>query len=98
MAADGQILYGKNAHRRCLIASTTKLMTALVALEHSELTETVEIPAACCGIEGSSMYLQAGEKYTVEELLTGLLLASGNDAASALALHCAGSEERFAPG
>ena len=96
MTADGQILYEKNAHRRSLIASTTKLMTALVAAEHCSLDETVEIPPACCEIEGSSMYLTAGETYTVEELLTGLLLASGNDAAQALALHCAGSEERFA--
>lgn len=96
MTADGQILYEKNAHRRSLIASTTKLMTALVAAEHCSLDETVEIPPACCEIEGSSMYLAAGETYTVEELLTGLLLASGNDAAEALALHCAGSEERFA--
>ena len=96
MTADGQILYEKNAHRRSLIASTTKLMTALVAAEHCSPDETVEIPPTCCEIEGSSMYLTAGETYTVEELLTGLLLASGNDAAQALALHCAGSEERFA--
>lgn len=92
---DGQILLEKNGRERRLIASTTKLMTALVALEHSEPEETVEIPAACCGIEGSSMYLQEGEQYTVRELLTGLLLASGNDAALALAVHCGGTEERF---
>ena len=91
----GELLLAKNADARRLIASTTKLMTALVALEHSELTDEVEIPGACCGIEGSSMYLQAGEKYTVKELLTGLLLASGNDAAEALALHCGGDTARF---
>jgi D-alanyl-D-alanine carboxypeptidase len=96
LGPEGQILFEKDAHRRCPIASTTKLMTALVTLEHAALSDTVEIPAACCGVEGSSMYLQAGESYTVEELLTGLLLASGNDAAEALALYCAGSEERFA--
>lgn len=95
MGPDGQILYERNAHERALIASTTKLMTALVVLEHCHADELVEIPAACCGIEGSSMYLAPGEQYTVEELLTGLLLASGNDAAEALALHCAGSEEIF---
>ena len=55
MTADGQILYEKNAHRRSLIASTTKLMTALVAAEHCSPDETVEIPPACCEIEGSSM-------------------------------------------
>ena len=92
---NGEMLLAKNADTRRLIASTTKLMTALVALEHSKLADEVEIPAACCGIEGSSMYLQAGETYTVRELLTGLLLASGNDAALALALHCGGEEARF---
>ena len=91
----GELLLEKNADARRLIASTTKLMTALVALEHSKLADEVEIPGACCGIEGSSMYLQAGEKYTVQELLTGLLLASGNDAAQALALHCGGDTARF---
>jgi len=96
MGPQGQIIWEKNAHERCRIASTTKLMTALVVLEHCGAEETVEIPAACCGMEGSSMYLNPGEHYTVEELLCGLLLASGNDAAEALALHCAGSEERFA--
>ena len=91
----GELLLAKNADARRLIASTTKLMTALVALEHSQLTDEVTVPAVCCGIEGSSMYLQAGEKYTVQELLTGLLLASGNDAAEALALHCGGNTARF---
>ena len=95
MGPDGSVIWAKNEKERCLIASTTKLMTALVALEHSELSDPVEIPAAACGIEGSSMYLQAGERYTVEQLLTGLLLASGNDAALALALHCAGEEAVF---
>ena len=92
---DGQILYERAAHERCPIASTTKLMTALVALDHCDLREEVAIDAAACGIEGSSLYLQPGERYTAEELLTGLLLVSGNDAAEALALHCAGSEARF---
>lgn len=95
MGPDGSVIWAQNEKERCLIASTTKLMTALVTLEHSEPSDPVEIPAAACGIEGSSMYLQAGEKYTVEQLLTGLLLASGNDAATALALHCAGEEAVF---
>jgi D-alanyl-D-alanine carboxypeptidase len=93
---DGQILYARNADERCLIASTTKLMTALVVAERCDGAEIVEIPAACCGIEGSSLYLSPGEHYTVEELLTGLLLVSANDAAQALAMHCAGSVEAFA--
>ena len=95
MGPDGSVLWAKEEDRRCLIASTTKLMTALVTLEHSKLSDTVEIPAAACGIEGSSLYLQAGDRYTVEQLLLGLLLASGNDAAQALALHCAGDEAVF---
>lgn len=93
---EGQILYERNADERCLIASTTKLMTALVVLDHCRPEDRVEIPAECCGLEGSSMYLSPGEACTVEELLTGLLLASANDAAEALALHCAGSEAAFA--
>ena len=96
MGPGGQILYGKMEHERCLIASTTKLMTALVVLEHALPEECVEIPAECCGIEGSSMYLQAGESYTIQELLEGLLLASGNDAAEALAVYCAGDADAFA--
>ena len=92
---EGQLLYERNAHERCPIASTTKLMTALVVLEHSALPEEVCVDAASCGVEGSSMYLRPGERYTVEELLTGLLLVSGNDAAEALALHCAGSQAQF---
>lgn len=95
LGPQGQILYERNAQSPALIASTTKLMTALVTLEHAALEDRVEIPAACCEVEGSSMYLRAGESYTVEELLQGLLLASGNDAALALALHCAGDEGRF---
>lgn len=93
---EGQILFERDADERCLIASTTKLMTALVVAERCDGAETVEIPAACCGIEGSSLYLAPDERCTVEELLTGLLLVSANDAAEALALHCAGSVEDFA--
>ena len=95
MGPEGEILWEKNARERSLIASTTKLMTALVTVRHSRMEDRVTVPAACCGIEGSSMYLAPGEEYSVEQLLTGLLLASGNDAAETLALHCAGSEEGF---
>ena len=85
-AASGRVLYEKNAHERRLIASTTKLMTALVALESGvPLKARVEIKAPWTGIEGSSMYLRAGETLTLEELLYGVLLVSGNDAAAAVA-------------
>ncbi len=90
------VLYEQDADRRMLVASTTKIMTAMVVLEHCSLSELVEITPAHAAVEGSSMYLRPGEDYTVEELLYGLLLASGNDAAAALADHCAGSMEAFA--
>lgn len=93
--ADGRCAYEKNADEPRLIASTTKLMTALVAIELSEPDTRIAVPADCCGIEGSSMYLQPGEEYSADELLTGLLLASGNDAAAALAEGLCGSEEAF---
>lgn len=95
MDANGRVVYEKDAHRMLPVASTTKIMTALVVLEHCDLNERVEIPASCCGIEGSSMVLRPGESYSVRELLTGLLLVSGNDAAAALACHCAGDIDSF---
>ena len=97
MHADtGEVLYEQNADDRMLIASTTKIMTALVVLENCSLDETVKIDSRSAGTEGSSMYLRGGDEYTVEELLYGLMLVSGNDAAMALALHTAGSVEDFA--
>lgn len=95
-ADSGRVLYEKNADEHMLIASTTKIMTAIVVLEHCELDDLVEVDSRSAGIEGSSMYLKAEESYTVEDLLYGLLLVSGNDAASALALHVADSMEEFA--
>ena len=96
-AKTGRVLYEKDAHKPMLIASTTKLMAALVVLDSGHaLEETVEILPEYTGAEGSSLYLKAGERLTVETLLYGLLLHSGNDAAQALALFCAGSVERFA--
>lgn len=81
----GTVLYEKNANTRRGMASTTKIMTAIIALEQYVLEQTVEIKREWCGIEGSSMYLKAGERLEVSDLLYGLLLASGNDAATALA-------------
>lgn len=95
-AQTGRVLYEKNARERMYPASITKIMTAVVALEHADLYEEVEIPAEAAGVEGSSMYLAAGETYTLEELLYGLMLVSGNDAAAAIALHISGSIGEFA--
>lgn len=92
----GTVLFEKNADDRRLIASTTKIMTALLALENRALSETVTIPAECGYIEGSSMHLAVGEEYSLEELLYGLMLESGNDAAVAIAIHVAGSVRAFA--
>jgi len=92
--ASGRVLAEKNADEPMLIASTTKLMTALVAAE-DDLARETEIQPAWTTVEGSSMYLRAGERYTLYELLQGLLLASGNDAALAIAETVSGSETAF---
>lgn len=90
-----RVIYENCADTRALIASTTKIMTALVVLEHQPLNKTFVIPPEATNIEGSSMYLKAGECLTVEELLYGMMLHSGNDAAIALALLTAGNVEEF---
>ena len=92
----GRVLYEKDSRTRRPIASITKLMTALVALEsgHS-LDETVTVAREWTGAEGSSLYLRPGEEVTLEELLYGLMLRSGNDAALAIAGYCGGSVEAF---
>jgi len=94
-AESGVSLYEKAADQPMKAASTLKLLTALTALEVLSPEQTVTIPAECCSREGSSMYLQPEENYTVRELLLGLLLASGNDAAAALACAASGSEQDF---
>lgn len=92
----GRVLYAYNAHERRPIASITKLMTALVAAELCpDLSAEVTVRREWTGIEGSSMYLKPGEKLTVEDLLYGLLLSSGNDAAAAIAGFCCGTQEAF---
>lgn len=88
-ADSGEVLYEKAPHTKMLIASTTKIMTALVALDCASLRDTVKVLPTHM-VEGSSMYLKVGETVTVEELLYGLLLCSGNDAALALADACGG--------
>jgi len=91
----GRVLYAQNEDTKMLIASTTKIMTALVALENGDLNSTVKISAEAANTEGSSMYLKAGEKLTLETLLYGLMLCSGNDAAVAVAQGVAGSTDKF---
>ena len=95
-AVSGRVLYAKNADQQSLIASTTKIMTALLICEQCNVLDRMRIPKEAIGIEGSSMYLQEGEVLTLQELLYGLMLSSGNDAAVALAIYCGGTVEGFA--
>ena len=92
----GAVLDQCCSDKRSLIASTTKIMTALVVCEQTNVLDRVRIPVEAVGIEGSSMYLQSGEVLTVQELLYGLMLRSGNDAAVALAIYTGGTVEGFA--
>ena len=94
-AVSGRVLFDKNADSRSLIASTTKIMTALVVCERCNVLDRMRIPKEAVGIEGSSMYLREGEVLTIQELLYGLMLSSGNDAAVALAICCGGTVEGF---
>jgi len=92
---DGNVLFEKNADCRLPMASTTKIMTAIVAIENVSTEDIVKIKPEHCLVEGSSMYLKPDTERTVLELLKGLLLVSGNDAALALAEHVAGSVDAF---
>jgi len=89
------ILYHNKENQPSQIASLTKIMTALIILEENDLNEVVTIPYEATQIGGSSMHLKAQEKITVKELLHGLLIQSGNDAAISLAVHNSGSVENF---
>lgn len=92
----GELLAEGNADIHRPMASTTKIMTALVVLERLQPDEVITIPTEAVGIEGSSIYLFAGEQITVRTLLYAMMLSSANDAATALALHTAGSIDAFA--
>ncbi len=98
-----RILFEKNGEEQLPMASTTKIATALTVLDElteigdeSRLDETFSVPASCCGVEGSSVYLKEGEETTARELLYGLMLRSGNDCAATLAVRVSGSIKKFA--
>lgn len=91
----GTILHSKNAEARLPMASTTKIMTALIIAEDCDLSEVITVPDEAVNVEGSSIYLKKGESISVKDLLYGLMLRSGNDAACALAIHHSGSVEKF---
>lgn len=91
----GRVLYEKNADNPDLIASITKIMTAIIAIESGKLNEKVRVSQNAVYTEGSSIYLQEGDRFTLEELVYGLMLRSGNDAAVAISEHVGESEEGF---
>lgn len=90
------ILYGKNENQKRKMASTTKIMTATIIIENCNLDETIEISKKAAGTGGSKLGLKTGDKITIRDLLYGLMLRSGNDAAVALAEYAGGSIEGFA--
>ena len=91
-----RVLYERNGDIRLPMASTTKIATAATVLDmQKDLQETVTIPRGAVGVEGSSVYLKEGEEYSVQDLLYGLMLRSGNDCATALALYCSGNVDGF---
>ncbi len=90
------IIYGKNENVKSAMASTTKIMTAIVVLENTDLNQEVVVSKKAGGTGGSRLGLRAGDKVRIEDLLYGLMLRSGNDAAVALAEHVGGSVQGFA--
>ncbi len=91
----GRVLYEKNPHEKLPMASTTKIMTLLVALEKGNLNDIATVSKRAASVGGSSIWLSPGEKIDMESLLYGLMLNSGNDAATAIAEHIGGSVENF---
>ena len=94
-AYTGEILYSKNPYEKRGMASTTKIMTSLVALEYGNLTDTVKAKLSDVTVEGTSIGLKDGDEVSLETLVAGMLLESGNDAANVTATMIAGSKEKF---
>ena len=96
-SSTGRLLYSKSPDRKRPMASTTKICTAITVLDNcDDLEKTITVPDKAVGVEGSSIYLQKGEKVKIIDLLYGLMLRSGNDCAEALAIIVGGSVEKFA--
>ncbi len=92
-----RVIYSKNQDEKLPMASTTKIMTAITVIQNCQnLDELIQVDDSAVGVSGTSIYLRQGEELTVEDLLYGLMLRSGNDAAVALACHISGSEKEFA--
>ena len=95
-AKTGHIIYQRDAHRKMFPASTTKMMTLITALEYGNLDEIVTVSNNASGAEGSTLWLEVGEKIPLGDLLSGMMMISGNDAAIAIAEHVDGSVPKFA--
>ncbi len=93
---NGQVLYEKNPHKKMYPASTTKTLTAIIAIESGRMSDMVTVPCEACNVEGSAIGLQEGERISLGDLVYALLLNSGNDSAVAIAWHLGGSVEGFA--
>ena len=91
----GRVLHEKNPDEKLPMASTTKIVTAITVIENCDINNEIIVPESCTGVEGSSVYLKAGERYKIIDLLYGLMLRSGNDAAETLAVGVGGSREGF---
>ena len=92
-----RVIYSQNMNEKLPMASTTKVMTAITAIQNCyNLDELIQVDDCSIGVEGTSIYLRKGELISVRDLLYGLMLRSGNDAATALACHIGGSVEGFA--
>lgn len=92
----GRCIYGKDENKQTAMASTTKIMSAVIIVENCNLEDIVTVTAKAAGVGGSRLGLHTDDKISVNDLLYGLMLRSGNDAAVALAIHTAGSVEEFA--
>lgn len=91
----GRVLEGKNIDKKSLIASTTKILTAITAIEYGNLEDVVRVNQDILKAYGSGIYIQVGEELILDDLLYGLMLRSGNDAALAIASHVGGAKENF---
>ena len=92
----GTVVHSRNAFEKMPMASTTKIMTALLIIEDCDLSEVITVPDEAVGVEGSSIYLKKDEIISVKDLVYGLMMRSGNDSAAVLAIHHSGSVQKFA--
>ena len=91
----GRVLFSNNENQRLPMASTTKIITAITALENADISQDVKITSKTCNVEGSSVYLKDGDIFTLKDLLYGLMLRSGNDCAESIALFVGNTRENF---